>query len=184
MVNGRHRWPTSLVMAVAVTCMLGGACGYSLAGRGSFLPDYIEAIGIPVFSNSTPFFEVEQLLTREVRSEFIGRGRYRVVPETTGVDAVLEGTINSIQVTPASFTDQQQASRYVFALRASLSFRDLKTAEVLWANQNLVFTEEYEVATGGGALDASAFFGQESNAVERLAGDFAKTVVSAILEAF
>ena len=184
MGNVKRRSPTSLVMAVAAACMLGGACGYSLAGRGSFLPDYIETVGIPVFANNTPFFEVEQVLTSEVRSEFIGRGSYRVVPETTGVDAVLEGTINSIRVMPASFTDQQQASRYVFALRASLSFRDLKTDEVLWANQNLVFTEEYDVATGGGALDASAFFGQQSNAVERLAGDFAKTVVSAILEAF
>ena len=184
MVNVKRRLPTSLVMAVAVACMLGGACGYSLAGRGSFLPDYIETVGIPVFTNNTSFFEVEQLLTRQVRSEFIGRGSYRVVPEATGVDAVLDGTISSIQITPASFTDQQQASRYVFTLRANMSFRDLKTDEVLWANQNLAFTEEYEVATGGGALDVSAFFGQQSNAVERLAGDFAKTVVSAILEAF
>ena len=32
--------------------------------------------------------------------------------------------------------------------------------------------------------DPAAFFGQEANALERVATDFAKSVVSAILEAF
>ena len=178
------RVSASLVMSVAVTCMLSSACGYALAGRGSFLPDYIETIGVPVFANDTTFFEVEQLLTDRVRSEFIGRGSYRVVPQSTSVDAVLDGTIRSIQITPVSFTDEQQASRYTFTLRAGMSFRDLKTDEVLWANPNLVFTEEYDVATGGDALDPSTFFGQESNALIRIAEDFAEAVVSAILEAF
>ena len=39
--------------------------------------------------------------------------------------------------------------------------------------------------SGGGATPSvSAFFGQRSNAVERVAIDFAETVVSSILEAF
>ncbi len=184
MVNVTRKVSSALMMTMVVVCLLSGACGYSLAGRGSFLPDYIETIGVPSFANNTSFFEVEQLLTRQVRSELIGRGSYRVVPESTSVDAVLEGTISSIQFVPVSFTSQQQASRYVFTLSASISFRDLRTDEVLWENPSLVFTEEYEVATGGGALDVSAFFGQQSNALERIAGDFAKTVISAILEAF
>ena len=30
-------------------------CGYSLAGRGSFLPDYLRVVGIPALvNNSTP----------------------------------------------------------------------------------------------------------------------------------
>jgi hypothetical protein len=46
------------------------------------------------------------------------------------------------------------------------------------------FREEYEVTTALNALDPNAFFGQESNAVERIATNFARSVVSAILEAF
>lgn len=40
--------------------------------------------------------------------------------------------------------------------------------------------------TSGGAtaLDPAAFFGQSSNAVERMATDFARSIVTAILEAF
>jgi hypothetical protein len=160
------------------------SCGYSLAGRGSFLPEYIRVIGVPLFANLTTVFEVEQKLTEKVRAEFIGRGKYRVMPDVSGVDAVLNGTISSISFAPASFTQEQQASRYVFTLTANIQFRDLKTDKVLWENPALVFREEYEVTTGTSAVDVSAFFGQESNAVERIATDFAKSVVSSILEAF
>src|SRR6476659_4311966 len=64
-------------------------CGYSLAGRGSFLPAYIKTIGVPTFGNRTNVFNVETLLTQKVRAEFIGRGKYTVLPQDTGVDALL-----------------------------------------------------------------------------------------------
>lgn len=170
---------------VVLACLAAAGCGYTLAGRGSFLPDYIRTIGIPMFENATSAFEVEQLVTQEVRQEFIGRGRYRVVPETDGADAVLDGSIYSVQIAPASFNADQQASRYVFTVTASIAFTDLTTDEVLWRNPALVFSDEYDVASGGGDVQSvSSFFGQRSNAVERIAEDFAETVVSAILEAF
>ena len=174
-----------VVGILAGVSVASAACGYALAGRGSFLPDYIETIGIPMFENRTSAFEVEQLLTQQVRQQFIGRGQYRVVPDTSGVDAVLEGTIQNISIQPASFNSDQQASRYVFTLTARIEFRDLSTDDVLWQNPSLVFREEYEVASGGGAVPSvSSFFGQRSNAVERVAAEFAETVVSSILEAF
>ena len=176
----RQNW---WVLALLVGALTAG-CGYALAGRGSFLPDYVETIGIPLFENDTAFFEVEQLLTESVRTEFIGRGSYQIVPDETDVDATLIGRIVLIDLQPSSFTDQQQASRYTFTLRASIVLRDLRTEEVIWENSSLVFTEEYDVATSGGALDASAFFGQDTNALERMASDFASTVISSILEAF
>lgn len=169
---------------IALLVLATTSCGYTLAGRGSFLPEYIRTIGVPLFQNNTAVFEVEQKITEKVRAEFIGRGKYRVMPDTTGVDAVLNGTISSISFAPASFTQEQQASRYVFTLTANIQFRDLKTDKVLWENPSLVFREEYEVTTGASAVDVSAFFGQESNAVDRIATDFAKSVVSSILEAF
>jgi hypothetical protein len=160
------------------------ACGYSLAGRGAFLPAYIRTIGIPMFVNSTNFFEVEQVLTQKVRSEFIGRGKYTILPEATGADGVLVGHISSITIAPASFTSEQQASRYVITMTTSIQFRDVRSNKVLWENPSLVFREEYEVASGTSAVDPAAFFGQQSNALERVSTDFARTVVSAILEAF
>jgi hypothetical protein len=177
----QSRLLSCLVLAAALAS---GSCGYSLAGRGVFLPAHIQTIGVPLFVNNTTVFEVEQRLTERVRSEFIGRGRYRVLPDSTGVDAVLLGQISSITIIPASFTGQQQASRYVFTLITRIEFRDVANDQVIWENPSLQFREEYEVTATGDVLDPNVFFGQESNAVERIAADFAKTVVSSILEAF
>ena len=62
----RARIPVSvgwLAILLLGGSLLGSGCGYSLAGRGTFLPDYIETIGIPLFVNNTTFFEIEQLVT-------------------------------------------------------------------------------------------------------------------------
>jgi len=173
------------VTLLLATTTLSQGCGYALTGQGSFLPDYIQTIGVPLFENGTSVFELEQSLTQLVRSEFIGRGQYRVVAAETGVDALLTGTITGVSINPVTFSPQQQASRYVFTVRAAIEFRDIATDEILWENPQLNFSDEYDVSSGGGgAIDATLFFGQQSNAVQRLARDFARTVVSSILEAF
>jgi hypothetical protein len=46
------------------------------------------------------------------------------------------------------------------------------------------FRDEYDVTTTVQATDAAAFLAQDVNALERLATEFARTIVSAILEAF
>jgi hypothetical protein len=163
---------------------LSSGCGYSLAGRGSFLPDSIRTIGVPLFVNQTQVFDIERRLTERVRSEFIGRGKYRVIPEQAGADAVLTGTITSIALTPSAFNDQQQATRYIITVTTSLEFKETATSKVLWSNPAWQFREEYQLTNATQALDPNAFFGQEANALERIANDFARSAVSAILEAF
>jgi outer membrane lipopolysaccharide assembly protein LptE/RlpB len=172
-----------VALAVVLTAMSG--CGYSLAGRGSFLPDYIRTIAVPQFTNATPVFDVERRVTERVQAELIGRGRYTVEPvQRAGADAVLVGAISSITVVPVAFNQQQQASRYVLTLTAQIEFKDLKTEKVLWSNAAMQFREEFEPTTGALVADAADFFGQDTNALDRIATEFARSVVSALLEAF
>jgi hypothetical protein len=174
-----------LIALVLLAAVGSTSCGYTLAGHGSFLPESIRVIGIPNFTNKTPYLDVEQMLTQRVRSEFIGRGKYKVLPQENDVDALLRVTVNSITLTPSSFTADQQASRYVISVVVGIEFIDVRdNNKVLWQNPSQVFREEYSLGTGGGAVDAASFFGQASNAVDRMASDFARSVVSAILEAF
>ena len=172
------------VFVAAVLAASSGGCGYSLAGRGSFLPASIRVIGVPEFANQTTYVEVERRFTERVRSEFIGRGRYQVLAQETGADAVLRGTITNLSIVPANFNDNQQATRYIIIVNTRIEFVDLKANKTLWENPSMVFREEYDLPPDTQAGNPSAFFGQGSNALERVANDFARTVVSAILEAF
>jgi hypothetical protein len=164
---------------------LSSSCGYALAGRGSFLPDYIRVLGIPMFDNATPYQTVEQIFTQKVRLEFQSSRRYTVVPTDAGVDGVVRGQITSISTTPVSLTDAQLASRYRVTVVVKIAFEDVKAQKVLWENPSLSFSDEYELANpGASGADVSAFIGNERLAMDRLSDDFARSVVSAILEAF
>ena len=174
-----------LLCVLAVLCgSAGSGCGYALTGRGSFLPDYIKTIGIPTFTNGTTFFNAEISLTEKIRAEFIGRGKYTVLPDASGVDALLTGEVIAISSAPASFTQEQQASRYLMTMTVKIEFRDMRDGRVMWENPGLVLRQEYEPSGGRSALDPAAFFGQESIALDRVTTEFARAIVSSILEAF
>lgn len=173
------------LMAVAVAAVLvQSGCGYSLAGRGSFLPAYIKRIGIPLFINATTVFDLDRRVTDKVRSEFIGRGKWTIVPDQTGVDGLLVGTITGVTLTPVVFNQQQQATRYALSMTGSVEFKDLQTNKVLWSNPGMAYREEFDVPASVNTLDTQTYFGQDTNALDRLSNEFARALVSAILEAF
>ena len=180
-LRGKGLCVASLVLLATLSA---SGCGYALAGHGSFLPAYIKTVGIPTFTNRTTVFNLETMLTQKVRSEFIGRGKYQILPQGGDVDALLTGEVSSVTITPASFSPQQLASRYVITMTARIELHDMRANMVLWENPGLVFRQEYEATSGRSAIDPAAFFGQDVNALDRLTSDFARTIVSAILEAF
>ncbi len=185
MEDGKTKIRKGLVLGIVLLAVMSQAgCGYSLAGRGSFLPVYIKRIGIPLFTNSTTVFNLDQRVTDKVRSEFIGRGKYTIVPEQTGVDAVLIGTITSVTLTPVALNQQQQATRYALAMNGSVEFKDLQANKTLWTNPSMSYREEFDVPASSNTLDTQTFFGQDANALDRLSNEFARALVSAILEAF
>ena len=129
-------------------------------------------------------------MTDKVRTEFIGRGNYKIVPEATGADAVLKGAVTNVSIIPTSISAEQQASRYTITVTANVELRDVAKDTVLWSNAAMSVREEYDATSSfsaidqTGAVDPSTFFNQETNAVERVANEFSRAVVSAILEAF
>jgi hypothetical protein len=173
------------LLTLAAAAGASTACGYSLAGRGSFLPSYIRVISIPVFLNRTPYATVEQLFTEKVRVEFQSRGNYTVKVTEEDADGIVRGEITGIGASPVGFTDTQLATRYRFTVNVAVRFEDAREKKTLWENPALTFSDEYELANRSSVtLGAAEFIGQERVAIDRLSSDFARTVVQAILEAF
>ena len=173
-----------------VLCLVGGgtasACGYTLAGRGSFLPSYIRTIGVPTFTNRTPIFNLETMITQKVRAEFIGRGKYQILPQATDVDGLLNGEVAAVTITPVGFNPNQNnlATSYSVTMTARIEFRDQHENKVLWENPAVTFRQDYPATSGRSTNDPVAFFQQDANALERMSSEFARTIVSSILEAF
>ena len=154
-------------------------CGYHLAGTGTSLPEHINTIGVPIFANNTQGYEVEQKITQAVSTLLIQRGKYKVLPESEGTDALLKGTITSISLVPITFNADGRAREYNVIITAKVIFTDQLDDKILFTNPGFVFRGQYEI-------DQSqiAYFDRQSQAVDDIAEDFAESVVSAILEGF
>ena len=153
-------------------------CGYHLAGTGSSLPDHIQTIGLPIFTNNTQGYQVEQKITDRIQTVLIQRGKYKVVPETEGVDALLKGTLNSVTLAPVTFDSDGIATDYSVIITAKVTFTDQIDKKILFQNPSFVFRGQYSINQN------EIYFDKQSAALDEIAQDFAESVVSAILEGF
>lgn len=169
-------------LLVVVAAVLSSGCGYALEGRGITSDPSIKRIGVPLFKDETGRVDLDAQVTEAVVGELLKKGRFTVVKEATGVDAVVEGRILSFDSVPINFTSSGQASeatRYAITLRASVVYRKVGQREPIWENTSLSIRDEYDLD------DSSAgFFDREEQSVTRLSESFARRLVSSMLEAF
>lgn len=166
------------VMALAAAVAAG--CGYRVAGRATHLPESVKTIAVPALENRTSQYRIEQRLTEALVRELLSRGRYRVVATPAGADAVLRGTVTAIETTPLMFDTQTgRAAAMLVTVHCAVVLEDAEKKTVLYKNDNLLFRNEYEIST-----DVNSFFAEQNPALDRVARDFAKQVVSAVLEGY
>ncbi len=171
-MKGRGGWLALLVMSTS--------CGYHTAGHVVQLPEDVKTIAVPAFANETGTYRIEQMLTSSVVREFTTRTHYHIL-NTPGeaADATLRGTVLSTSASPLTYnstTGQAASVLVVVSMKVALTDRQGK---VLYQNPSYLFREQYEVSQ-----DLASFFEEDSPAFRRLSQDFARTLVSNILEGF
>ena len=153
---------------------------YKPVGRGDALPKHIKTLAIPPFQNPSLRFKVEQRFTSALIDETLRRVRkINVVSSPEGADAVVNGTIRSFLLRPLLLDDSGRARVMEVTVIVALTVRDQTKNKVIYDNQNFVYRGEYEVAG-----DPQSFFSEDGPAADRLARDFARSVVSTIWEGF
>jgi outer membrane lipopolysaccharide assembly protein LptE/RlpB len=171
--------PTRNPVFSAMLLLLATAgCGYHTVGHSVQLPASVKTIAIPTFKNETNTYRIEQMLTASVVSEFTTRTHYQVLHDASdAADATLRGTVLSTSASPLTYnsaTGQAASVLIVVSMKVSLSDRQGK---MIYQNPSYLFREQYEVSQ-----DLASFFEEDSPAFRRLSRDFARTLVSNILE--
>jgi outer membrane lipopolysaccharide assembly protein LptE/RlpB len=170
-----QRLRAAVVLAVAYT-----ACGYHVAGRGDRLPPDVKTIAVPIFTNQSKQFRIEQILSGAVTRELIERTHFRVTADPAAADAVLQATIKDVSSGVITFDlNTGRATALQVVVTTSVSLVDCHTQKVLFSNTGYVFREEYQINQS-----TSQLFEEEGPALRRLAEDFAHTLVTDILENF
>jgi len=171
----RAACPLALLLA-----FLFSGCGYHTAGHAVQLPENVKTIAIPTFKNETLTYRIDQMLTASVVHEFTTRTHYHILNDPgEAADATLRGTVLSTTASPLTYdsaTGRAASVMIVVSVRVLLTERNGK---VLYQNPAYLFREQYELSQ-----DLSSFFEEDSPAFRRLSQDFARTLVSNILEGF
>jgi outer membrane lipopolysaccharide assembly protein LptE/RlpB len=155
-------------------------CGYHTVGHAVQLPDTVKTIAVPAFKNETTTYGIGRMLTASVVREFTTRTHYRIVHDSSAdADATLRGTVLSTATSPLAYdttTGQAASVLVVVSMRVTLTDRN---GRVLYQNPAYLFREQYELSQ-----DLKSFFEEDTPASRRLSRDFARTLVSNILENF
>ena len=159
-------------------------CGYTEcykpAGQGSGLPKHIKTLAIPPFQNPSLRYKVEQRFTSAMIDEALRRARsLNVVSTPEGADAVMIGTVKNFSFRPVLIDDLGRARLFEVTIVAGVTVRDQTKNKIIFDNGSYVFRSEYEIAG-----DPTVFFNEEGPAADRIARDFARSVISTIMEGF
>jgi outer membrane lipopolysaccharide assembly protein LptE/RlpB len=168
-----------MVTALLVMLALTSGCGYRTTSRTNSLPQ-VHTLAVPTFTNRTQAYRIEQILTSAVVRELTTRTHYKIVHEESGdADATLKGFVVTTQTAPVTYDSVTgRASTELVTVSMKVTLVD-KKGTVLFENPNYVFREEYQISG-----QVSSFFDEESPALDRLSRDFARSLVSTILEGF
>jgi hypothetical protein len=176
--HGRLRSAHCLLLSAF--CLFFPTCGYHVAGTATRIPPDIKTIAVPPFRNASSTFRIEQQLTSAVTREFLQRTHYRIVPNPDDADAVLKGIVKDVRARALTFdVNTGRATSLQVQVTADVKLEDLHSHKLLFSNGTYVFHEEYQVSES-----SSALFEENQPALDRLARDLARTLVTDILENF
>ena len=80
---------------------------------------------------------------------------------------------------PLSFVGEPFGSTFLVTLQAQVELEDQRSGEILYKNDGYIFREQYQIN-----VDVENFFSELNPALGRVAGDFASSVVTTLLESF
>jgi outer membrane lipopolysaccharide assembly protein LptE/RlpB len=169
-----------LRILAAIPLLLLTACGYHTVGASAHLPTNVRTLAVPVFTTRAQAFHTEFAFTQAVIRELNTRTKYRILnADSKDADATLRGVILSESASPLTYDSTSgQTSSYLITItaRVTLTARD---GHILYQNDSLPFREQYQ-----STQDTTSFIQEDSPAVQRIARDFAQTIVATILESF
>jgi outer membrane lipopolysaccharide assembly protein LptE/RlpB len=168
----------TLAGALALSCFLSG-CGYHVEGSVNVLPTDVHTIAVQPFANASVQYKLTDYLAESVSREFITRTRYKVVADPAKADAVLSGAVAnlfSVATVADPVTGRSTGAQVVVQVQVKLVD---KNGKVLFQRPNVEFRERYEIS-----VDPKQYFDESGAALQRLSGDVARTIVSAVIENF
>ncbi len=169
-----------LFCSVFLLLLVATGCGYHRAGKADTVPKSIQTIAVLPFNNLSSRYKFADRLQEAISREMIAKTRFQVVRNRANADAVLDGAINNVATFPVVFDPVTFKTTVVQILVAlQLSLKERATGKVLYNRPPFAISNSYQIS-----LYANQYFDESNLALDRVADDVARSVVSGINENF
>ncbi len=121
------------IMLVVFSFMLFGVCSCFYSFRGTSVPPHMKTIAIPTFDDQSGagVSGLRERVTQSLIQLFTTDNTLRVA-ERANADAVLEGSVTSVQDQAASVSPGEQVRRMQVTVIIHASFYDVKLRKKVW----------------------------------------------------
>jgi outer membrane lipopolysaccharide assembly protein LptE/RlpB len=169
-----------LKMVVLVCCVLMvSACGYHFIAEGETIDKKIQKVFVDVFTNKTSEANIENTFRTAFIDQIIQGRRFKLASSPGEADAILKGSIESLNAAPLSYqaTNLAAEDRMTMVLSLTLEAQDPK--KIIWANSRFSGFQDY--AMGNNLTGAQT---NRKKALTKLANDTAERAYRLMMSDF
>jgi len=111
-----------------------GCSYYSFSG--STLPSHIKTVAVPLITNRTTQYGIEEKLTESLINALVKDNTLKVVPEGRA-DSVLRGSVVDYKKEAYTYDENENVKEYIVRIYVNASFEDLRKKRELWKEERL-----------------------------------------------
>ena len=166
-------WVSLILLALQLS-----GCGYSFSGISKAAYPTIQSVYVDIFTNKTSEPNLDVIFRSAFGNEIVSNGHFKLVSSRGEADAILRGTLLSMQVAPLAYKTGSLSAEDRITVAMELFFEDRVSSRILWMNGNFIGTGDYRVS-GIGTTEVA-----RRAAFTKLAGDSAEKAYRLMMSDF
>jgi outer membrane lipopolysaccharide assembly protein LptE/RlpB len=159
--------------------LLVAACGYSFIPDGEAIDKNIQKIFVDVFANKTSEANIENTFRTAFIDQVIQGRRFKLAGSPGEADAILKGSIESLNAAPLSLQATSLAAEDRITVVLSLTLEAQNPKKVLWANSSFSGFQDYTMGNNLSIAQAN-----KKNALIKLSNDTAERAYRLMMSGF
>lgn len=156
-----------------------GACGYRFVPEGEAIDKNIQKIFVDIFTNKTSEANIENTFRTAFIDQVIQGRRFKLASSPGEADAILKGSIESLNAAPLSYQATNLAAEDRMATVLSLTLEAQNPKKILWANSSFSGFQDYTMSNNLSIAQTN-----KKNALVKLANDTAERAYRLMMSDF
>ena len=156
-----------------------GACGYGFVPQGDSINKNVQKIYVDIFTNKTSEANIENTFRTALIDQIIQGRRFKLASSSGEADAILKGSIESLNAAPLSYQATNLAAEDRMSTVLSLTLEAQNPRKIIWVNSGFSGFQDYTMSN-----DLNIAQINKKNALIKLANDTAERAYRLMMSDF